>query len=142
MNSNSCAPEKIILHPDVIGLSFFDPVCLEVLKHWRDGKILPVVSRDLLQNYFKLLHSLGIPQFLIRRWGWCFTAIEKSLYLKQDTFMYTELSDLYSYLAIHNRVRFIIAVRFGVHPEKEVELKKHNISLITPSEYLSGRISQ
>ena len=49
---------------------------------WRNNQIIPVVNRDLLIRYLRLLRELGIGPDLIRRWLWWFTADKKSKYLK------------------------------------------------------------
>ncbi|MDA1275725.1 MAG: hypothetical protein O2960_17030 [Verrucomicrobia bacterium] len=76
-------PPRVVLAPNLIGRSFFDSSSLRVLEYWRDGRITPVVNRDLLLRYLKMLRALGASDSTTRRWLWWFTAAEKTLYLKE-----------------------------------------------------------
>jgi hypothetical protein len=71
----------VVIAPDVVGNSFFVPECKAVLDLWRDGGITPIVTRDLLVRYVKVLRGLRIPDSLIRTWILWLTAEGKSLHL-------------------------------------------------------------
>ena len=74
-------PTTIVLAPDVLAKSFFDPACRRVMEAWRDGAFHIVVSPQLLRFYARILRDLGVPEVQIRRWLQWFTASEKSLVL-------------------------------------------------------------
>jgi len=84
-NLSGREPLRVVLAPDVIGKGFFNADCREVLESWRDGAIVPVVTRDLLLRYVKLLRGLRIPDAQIRTWILWLTAEGKSLHLPDTT---------------------------------------------------------
>lgn len=71
--ADSEAP-RIVLGPDVLAGSFFEPDCRAVLELWRDGVVRPVVTRGLLAAYLSVLRSMGVSGGLLRRWALWFTA--------------------------------------------------------------------
>lgn len=73
-------PYLVILTPEILGKSFFDHRCYEVLKLWRDRTIQPVTNRPLLLRYLRLLHKLGLRQNQMRWWTWWLTAPGKASY--------------------------------------------------------------
>ncbi len=79
----SSAPPRVVLAPDVIGKGFLTPACRTVLERWRDGGIRPVVTRDLLRVYLRLLRDLGVPDPILRRWVLWFSAEGKSAFLDE-----------------------------------------------------------
>lgn len=73
---------KVILTPELVGRSFSQQDCLELLQAWRDGALILVVNRPLLLRYLKLLKRLNVPQEQIRRWLWWFTSPEKAMFVE------------------------------------------------------------
>lgn len=69
----SAAPRLVVFTPEFIGQSLVDDTCAAVLVHWRNRVIRPVVCRELLLRYLKLLRQLGLTDRLIQRWAWWFT---------------------------------------------------------------------
>lgn len=73
----------VVLAPDVIIRSFVANECREVLVCWRDGLIMPAVTRELLVYYMKVLRGIGLPDSQLRRWAIWFTAREKTRFMAQ-----------------------------------------------------------
>ncbi|MBX3176144.1 MAG: hypothetical protein KF886_02170 [Candidatus Hydrogenedentes bacterium] len=73
----------VVLAPDVIIRGFVASDFREVLIHWRDGAIIPAVTRELLVYYLKALRVAGIPDSQLRRWAIWFTAREKTRFMAQ-----------------------------------------------------------
>ena len=73
----------VVLAPDVVVKSFVVAECRDVLNRWRDGAIVPVVTRDLLVYYLRGLRGAGLPDEHLRRWAAWFTAREKARYIAQ-----------------------------------------------------------
>lgn len=88
MSIEPAAP-RVVLAPNLLGGCFHDSDQFRVLELWRDGRLQPVVNRQLLIRYLRLLSRLGVPPDLLRRWTRWFTAPEKSFYLRD-----LELGDL------------------------------------------------
>lgn len=82
-NATDSSPKNVVLTPDLIGYSLSNTAGLRVMELWRDQHIIPVVNRDLLLRYLRLLRELGLGPDLTRRWLWWFTAAGKSKYLKE-----------------------------------------------------------
>ncbi len=75
-------PRRVVFAPDVLVCSFYDPRAREILNRWRDGLILPVVTRELLLLYVRTLNQAGLTHELIRKWSLWLTTPGKSLYLE------------------------------------------------------------
>jgi hypothetical protein len=73
---------RVVLAPDVLVCAFYDPRAREILNQWRDGLILPVVTRELLLLYVRTLNQAGLTHELIRKWSLWLTTPGKSLYLE------------------------------------------------------------
>jgi hypothetical protein len=73
----------VVIAPDVIVKSFVVAECREILNHWRDGAIVPAVTRELLVCYLRALRGVGLPDGQLRRWASWFTAREKAKFIKQ-----------------------------------------------------------
>jgi hypothetical protein len=52
------------------------------LNGWRDGLIVPVVTRELLVLYLKTLRQVGLGPELVRKWSLWLTAADKTVYLE------------------------------------------------------------
>ena len=76
------APRKVVLAPDVFVAALYDGRARAVLHQWRDGEILPVVTRELLLLYLRTFSQAGLTSDLIRKWSLWLTAPTKSLYLE------------------------------------------------------------
>ncbi|MGZ8938575.1 MAG: hypothetical protein ACXW32_05120 [Limisphaerales bacterium] len=75
-------PRKVVLAPDIFVAALYDARARAILHQWRDGEILPVVTRDLLLLYLRTFSQAGLTSDLIRKWSLWFTAPAKSLYLE------------------------------------------------------------
>ena len=75
-------PRKVVLGPDLFVAALFDPRARETLHLWRDGTILPVVTRELLLLYLRTVRQAGLDQDLVRKWSLWLTAADKTLYLE------------------------------------------------------------
>jgi len=69
---------RVILAPDVFARAFMEPASKAVLDFWRDGKVTPVITWDLLQRYLRLLRKCGLPGDALRKWTMWFTARGKT----------------------------------------------------------------
>ena len=77
----SGAPERrIVLTPSVLGAAFIDEDCSRILTAWRDKAVVPVVSRQLLRRYLKLLSKAGVHARLLNQWGLWFTSPATSIF--------------------------------------------------------------
>ncbi|MDX9971595.1 MAG: hypothetical protein RBU21_01255 [FCB group bacterium] len=65
---------RIVLGPDVLASSFFDPASKTVLDHWRNGVVRLIVTRELLMTYLSVLRGLGLSDAQLRRWAMWFTS--------------------------------------------------------------------
>jgi hypothetical protein len=72
---------KAVIAPDLLAGAFFDPICRRVLTQWRNGLLKPVLNRELLIAYLKILHKLGLRPEDIQRWTAWFTSNSKVVYL-------------------------------------------------------------
>jgi hypothetical protein len=75
-------PRRVVLAPDVLVCAFYDSRAREILNQWRDGLVLPVVTRELLLLYVRTLNQAGLTPELIRKWSLWLTTPGKSLYLE------------------------------------------------------------
>ena len=75
-------PRRVVLAPDVLVCALYDPRAREILNEWRDGLILPIVTRELLLLYVRTLNQAGLNTDLIRKWSLWLTTPGKSLYLE------------------------------------------------------------
>ena len=75
-------PRRVVLAPDVLVCALYDPRARAILNEWRDGLILPIVTRELLLLYIRTLNQAGLTQELIRKWSLWLTTPGKSFYLE------------------------------------------------------------
>jgi hypothetical protein len=75
-------PRRVVLAPDVLLCALYDPRARAILNEWRDGLILPIVTRELLLLYVRTLNQAGLNTDLIRKWSLWLTTPGKSLYLE------------------------------------------------------------
>ena len=73
---------KVVLAPDLLLRALFDPRARETLNLWRDGLIVPVVTRELLLLYLRTLRQAGVGPELVRKWSLWLTAADKTIYLE------------------------------------------------------------
>ena len=73
----------VVIAPDVIMKSFVIEECRETLNCWRDGAMVPAVTRELLVYYMRALRGVGLPDGQLRRWATWFTAGEKANFMPQ-----------------------------------------------------------
>jgi hypothetical protein len=74
------APRKIVFAPDILIASLYEAEARAMLHQWRDGAIVPVVTRDLLLLYLRTLRQAGLGPELVRKWSLWLTAAEKVIY--------------------------------------------------------------
>jgi|SRR5687767_11275522 len=75
-------PRRVVLAPDLLLCALYDARARAILNEWRDGLILPIITRELLLLYIRTLNQAGLTQELIRKWSLWFTTPGKSLYLE------------------------------------------------------------
>jgi hypothetical protein len=75
-------PRKVVLAPDIFVAALYDSRARAILHQWRDGEIVPVVTRELLLLYLRTLSQAGLNPDLIRKWSLWLTV--KSLYLENS----------------------------------------------------------
>jgi hypothetical protein len=74
------ALRKVVFAPDVLIASLYDAEARALLHGWRDGAIVPVVTRDLLLLYLRTFRQAGLGPELVRKWSLWLTAAGKALY--------------------------------------------------------------
>ena len=130
-------PYRVVLAPDVIARSFFDPECRAVLDHWRDGAVRIVVTRELLMLYLRLLRKIEIPDTVLRRWLVWFTASDKSVCLEESGSVQENLSKTLYEAARRGAVETIVSNM----PEPSVESEvcpAENCSWTLVNDFLAG----
>jgi hypothetical protein len=75
------APRRVVFGPDLIIAALFDSRARAVLNDWRDGRIIPVLNRELLLLSLKTLRQAGFGPDLIRKWSLWLTSPDKAIYL-------------------------------------------------------------
>lgn len=78
------AARKVVFAPDLIGGALVDPECARALEMWRDGVVMPVVSRELLRSYLRLLDRLGVTPRVLARWTLWFTSPGTAVFLEEE----------------------------------------------------------
>ena len=73
-------PRKVVLAPDILIASLYDAEARAILYQWRDGNVVPVVTRDLLLLYLRTLRQAGLGPELVRKWSLWLTAADKVIY--------------------------------------------------------------
>jgi hypothetical protein len=71
-----------VLAPDLIGGALIDPAARRVLERWRDGEYKAVFNEQLLLMHLKVLARFGLPEKLMKRWSYWFTAAETSVHVE------------------------------------------------------------
>jgi hypothetical protein len=75
-------PVAVVLSPDLFAASFFDPNCRKVIMLWRDGAIIPLVNRELLVVYLRILNKFGLPPHQMKVWTKWFTSAAHAEYFQ------------------------------------------------------------
>jgi hypothetical protein len=75
-------PRKVVFVPDILIAALYDGRARELLNQWRDGRIIAVVTRDLLVLYLRTFGQVGLPPELIRKWSLWLTTSGKALYFE------------------------------------------------------------
>ena len=78
-------PIRVVITPDGLGRAIVDRQAALVLPAWRDGLVLPVVTRAMLLQYLRLLHRLGLAERQVRWWGWWLGSPVKALILTDES---------------------------------------------------------
>ena len=71
---------RVVFTPEFLARGLSDPACIHVLHAWRDGAIQPIVSRELVVEYARVLGLLGLDAQLVRRWLWWFGSAERAVF--------------------------------------------------------------
>jgi hypothetical protein len=81
----NAAREKLyVLVPDLIGGALIDPAARRVLERWCDGEYKAVFNEQLLLAHLKVLARLGLPEKLVKRWSYWFTAVETAVHVPHE----------------------------------------------------------
>lgn len=100
--------KRVVLTPELVARGLRDAACLRVLNEWRDGKLVPVINRDLILHYTKALRSAGIGHVQLKRWLWWFTAAERSEYRPQIEISHDDVIALCDRLAFETNVECVV----------------------------------
>ena len=73
-------PRKVVFAPDILIASLYEAEARAVLHQWRDGAVVPVVTRDLLLLYLRTFRQAGLGPELLRKWSLWLTAADKVIY--------------------------------------------------------------
>ena len=76
---------RVVFTPALLLAALFDPKARAHVNQWRDGAIIPVLNRELLLGYLRLLKEAGVGEEQIRRWTLWFTSPERAVYLPEAT---------------------------------------------------------
>jgi hypothetical protein len=74
---------RVVFTPALVLAALFDPEARAHLNQWRDRAIIPVLNRELLLAYLRLLKQAGLEQEQIRHWTLWFTSPERAVYLSE-----------------------------------------------------------
>ena len=132
MTSPTNPPRSFILDFSVVLSRMTDPDCRELLLHWRDGKIRPVVSRGLLKYYLRQLEDIGCSTALMRWWSLWLTNSERSLYLpelEKESGDGRNLEQIYLDIATATEVTTVVGF---------VELSDATLNVQEPISFLAG----
>jgi hypothetical protein len=78
-------PRPVIFSPDLLAASLFDLNCRKVILRWREGSVTPVLNRELLILYLRLLGQAGVSAELLKAWTCWLTSPEWTRYLHDVT---------------------------------------------------------
>jgi hypothetical protein len=76
-------PRRVVFTPALVLAALFNPKARAQLNQWRDRAVIPVLNRELLLAYLRLLKQAGIKQEQIRQWTLWFTSPERAIYLSE-----------------------------------------------------------
>jgi hypothetical protein len=76
---------KVVFAPDILIASLYDAEARTILYQWRDGMVVPVVTRDLLLLYLRTLRQAGLEPELVRKWSLWLTAAGRAIYREDCT---------------------------------------------------------
>lgn len=62
--------KRVVLTPELLVRGLREAAAFRGLEAWRDGRIRPVVNRDLARHYVRALRAAGLGPVLLRRWLW------------------------------------------------------------------------
>lgn len=133
------AVERVVLTPEVLGRSLFDPACRQVLQSWRDGRVRLVVTRSLLERYLHLLGRLGASRELLRWWLWWFTSPEKAEYLAEMGLPSGSDGELCAEAARLGRTRWIVASGEKEHEGVQRAARRRTVRLMTLPGFLAAQ---
>ncbi|HEX7862372.1 MAG TPA: hypothetical protein VF773_18690 [Verrucomicrobiae bacterium] len=77
-------PRKVVFAPDVLVAALFDPRARHLVNEWRDGQIVPVVTRELLVLYLRTLAGAGLTPELLHKWSLWLTTPGKAIFIEQN----------------------------------------------------------
>ena len=77
-------PRKVVLGPDILVAALFDARARQIVNRWRDGEIMPVVTRELLVAYLRALARAGLSPDLLQKWSLWLTTPGKVFFLEQS----------------------------------------------------------
>ena len=133
------AVERVVLTPEMLGRSLFDPACRQVLESWRDGRVRLVVTRSLLERYLRLLGRMGLSRELLRWWMWWFTSPERAEYLAEMGSPGRSDGELCAEAARLGRTRWIVASSGKEHDGVQRAAKRRTVRLMTLPGFLAAQ---
>ena len=77
-------PKKVVFAPDILVAALFDARARQIVNQWRDGEIMPVVTRELLVLYLRALAKAGLSPDLLHKWSLWLTTPGKAVFLEQN----------------------------------------------------------
>jgi hypothetical protein len=107
MAGTDSAPITVVFSPDFLGAALQDARGAQVLYYWRDGLIRPALNRALLLRYLKLLRQLGLSDVQQRRWGWWFSATDRTVWVNDEVELAQPVPVLCAQLAQKSKARYI-----------------------------------
>ncbi len=99
---------RVVLTPELLVRAFIEPDCLGVLQQWRDGRLVPVISRGLALHYTKLLKKTGLDSVQLRRWLWWFSDGERAEFLPDSNSPPGSTASLCNTLAVETNADCVV----------------------------------
>ena len=115
-------PLKIVLTPDVWGVVLIHN--RQLLLAWRNDVIQLAVNKELLLRYIRLMHRIGIPEPLLRQWGWWFNGNKKCIFVREKSVPSSGLS-LCEFIAQEAGSTYIVTSTESESKVPEESLTKH-----------------
>lgn len=125
---------RVVLSPELLGAAFLDADCRRITLLWRDGLVKPVLCRELLLRYLKVLREMGLGADLLRQWSLWLTTADKALYLGEPENSTESLDQLCARVAEAGQARAVVTWH---KRDNQVVTENSKLKWSSASEYLA-----